>query len=154
MAHILRHPLAGSHKTTQAGQRLTKSAHNNIYLIGQAKIVGCSSAAIANYTQSMRIIHHDLCAISFGQAHNLRQIGNIATHAEDTVCHDQDSRRLWYFLQLLFQILHIIMSVPQHLAIRKAAAIINAGMIFTVADNIIVSPHYCTDDTQIGLKTG
>ena len=44
------------------------------------------------------------------------------------------------------------MAVAYHSAVAKLAAIINAGMVFRVADGIICMPAQCADDAQIRLE--
>ena len=44
--------------------------------------------------------------------------------------------------------------IAQHRAEAETAGVIDAGMVFTVADHIVVSTHHGADDTQIGLEAG
>ena len=154
MADIFGDLIAGSHVAAQAGQRFAEGAHINIHFVFQTKVAGRTPAAFSQDTQSMGIIHHDPGPVLFGQAHYFWQFSNIAAHAEYAIGDNKTAGGLRYLLQLALQILHIGMVEAQHFAVAQLAAIVDAGMVFFIADDIVAPPHNGTDDAEIGLKTG
>ena len=102
----------------------------------------------------MRIVHHDLRTVLLCKPDNLRQVRDIAAHAEHAVCHDEDTRRVRHLLKLPFQILHVVVTIPQHLAIGQPAPVIDARMVFPIADHIVVPPDDGADDAEVGLESG
>ena len=44
------------------------------------------------------------------------------------------------------------MLIAQHFAVAEAAGVINAGMVFAVAEHIVVPPDQSGDDAEVRLK--
>ncbi len=97
----------------------------------------------------MRIIHHHARAVLLGQTADFRQIRDIAAHGKHAVRHNQATAVFRNLLQLLFQILHIVVPKAQHFSVAQSAAVIKAGMIFSVHDDVIVHPDNGADNAQI-----
>ena len=154
MADIFGNLMGGGHVAAQAGQRLAEGAHVDIYFIFQAKVAGRAPAAFAQNAKTVGVIHHDTGAVLLGQPYNFRQLGNIAAHAEHTIGDDKAAGIFWHLLQLALQILHIGVVKAQHLAVAQFAAIVDAGMVFLIADDNIAPADNGTDDAQIGLEAG
>ncbi len=57
-------------------------------------------------------------------------------------------------MQLALKVLHIGVVKAQHLAVAQFAAIVDAGMVFLIADDNIAPADNGTDDAQIGLEAG
>ena len=87
--HIIHHPLLTCHKAAQAGQRLGEGPHNHVHLVLQTKIAGGASAALADDTQAVGVVHHHPGAEFPGQGYDLRQIGNVSSHGKHAVCDNQ-----------------------------------------------------------------
>ena len=100
----------------------------------------------------MRIVNHDARTVFLRQRADLGQIGNIAAHGEYAVGHDQAACRFRHLLQLLFKVCHIVVLVAQHLAVGQLAAVIEAGMVLTVHDDIVMQADNGADDAEIGLE--
>ena len=115
-------------------------------------MAGGAASALTNDAQGVGVVHHGAGAVLLGQPHDLRQVGDVAAHGEHTVGDDQDAGSLRHLLELPLQIGHVVVLIAQHLAEAELAAVINAGMVFPVADDVVVAAHQGGDDAQIGQK--
>ena len=117
-------------------------------------MAGGAAAALAQHTQTVGVVHHDPGAVLLRQSADLRQLGNIAAHGEHAVGDDQRARRLRHLLQALLQLRHVAVAIAQHLAVGQLAPGVNAGVVLTVADDVVVAAHQRGDDAHIGLESG
>ena len=62
----------------------------------------------------MGVIYHYARPVLPGKADYLRQVGNIAAHAEYAVRYYEAACGVRYLLQLLFKVSHVPMAVAQH----------------------------------------
>ena len=152
MAHKVRHAAAGCHIAAERGERLGERAHVDIDLILEPVIACRAAAALADDAEAMRIVNHDARTVFLRQRADLGQIGNIAAHGEYAVGHDQAACRFRHLLQLLFKVRHVVVLVAQHLAIGQLAAVVEAGVIFSIHDNIIMQADDGADNAEIGLE--
>ena len=154
MAHILRHLRRCGHIAAQGRQRLGEGAHIDIHLILQPEIAGSAAAALAQHAQAVGIVHHDPRAVLPGQPADLRQLGDVAAHGEHAVGNDQHAAFAVDLLQNAFQLRHVTVAVTQHFTIAHLAAGIDAGVVFLVADHIVVAVHQGGDNAHVGLESG
>ena len=154
MTHELRHLGRGRHVAAQRRQRLGKGAHVDVHLILKAKIAGGAATNLAQYTQTVGVVHHDASAVLLGQGADLRQLGDVAAHGEHAVGDDQHAVFAVDLLQNALQLRHIAVAVAQHLAVAHLAAGVDAGVVLPVADHIVVASHQRGDDAHVGLEAG
>ena len=154
MTHEVRHLFIGRHIAAQRGQGLGEGAHIHIHLVLQAEIAGSTAAAFAQHAQTVGVVHHHAGAVLFRQRADLRQLGNVTAHGKYAVGDDQRAVLLRHTLELLLQIRHVTVAVAQHLAVAHLTAGIDAGVILTVADHIIVHTHQRGNNAHIGLEAG
>ena len=121
-------------------------------MVFKAIIAGCAAAALADDAEAVRVVDHDACAVFLRQRADLGQVGNIAAHGEHAVGHDEAAGGVGHLLQFLFQIRHVVMLVAKHLAVGELAAVIEAGMVLTVHDDIVMQADNGADDAEIGLE--
>ena len=115
-------------------------------------MAGSPPAALAEDTQAVGIVHHDSGAVLPRQADDLRQVGDLAGHGEDAVCHNQDAALGAVGRQQTLQVLHIVMLKRIHPGEGQLAAVVNAGVILFVAEDIVAVPGNGADGAQVGLK--
>ena len=102
----------------------------------------------------MRVVDHHARAVFPRERYDFRQLCDVAAHAEYAVGHDQAARRFGHLFQLNFELLHVRMGRGEHSAVAQLAAVVNAGVIFLVADHVIAVPDDCGNDAEIRLKAG
>ena len=152
VAHEVGYAAAGGHIAAEGSKRLGERAHVDIDMVFKAIIAGCAAASLADDAEAVRVVDHDACAVFLRQRADLGQVGNVAAHGEHAVGHDQAARRLRHLLELLFKVCHIVVLVAQHLAVGQLAAVIEAGMVLTVHDDIVMQADNGADDAEIGLE--
>ena len=152
MSHVIHNALACSHEAADRRERLGERPHDDIHIVRKAEVVRGAAAAVAQYAEAMRVVHHDPCAVRLCKPHDLRQVRNVAAHGEHAVRHDEDARGIRYPLQTFFEVLHVVVPIAQHGRIGEFAAVIDARVVFAVADHIIVLSADGGDDAEIGLK--
>ncbi|CDE56591.1 uncharacterized protein BN799_00704 [Prevotella sp. CAG:873] len=103
--------LVRGNKTTETGKALGERAHNQVYILCQAKMVDRAAATFAKDAYAVRLINHDAGIILLGQAHDFRYIGHIAFHGKHTVSNDEFHLVGFAALQLLLQRCHVIVLV-------------------------------------------
>ena len=113
-----------------------------------------SAPALADDAQSVSVVHHDARAVFASEADDFGELGDVAAHAEHAVGDDQAARGFRHLLQLKLQLLHVGVSIGEHAAVAELAAVVDAGVVFLVADDVISMADDGGDDAQIGLKAG
>ena len=102
----------------------------------------------------MRIVDHDARTVLLGKTADLRQICNVARHGEHAVGHDQAAGRFRNLLELLLQIFHVVVAEAEHFPVGKAAAVIEARVVFAIHDAVLVPTDNGADDAEVGLEPG
>ena len=154
MAHVIHHLGVGGHEAAQGGQGFAEGTHVDVYLVLQTEMAGRAPSALADDAQSVSVVHHHPSAVLLGQGADLRQLADVAAHAEHAVGDDESAVAVGHFLQLGLEILHIAVAVAGELAEAEPAAVVDAGVVLHVADHVIVHAHQGADDAQIGLEAG
>ncbi len=154
VAHIFRHHVAGCHIAAERSKALGEGAHIDVHIILQTEIAGRATAAIAQNAQTVCVIHHHSCAVLLGKADDFGQVCNVAAHGEHAIGDDEGTGTLGHHLQQTLQIGHVVVLIALHGAIGQAAAVIDAGVVFTVADHPVATPHHGGNDAEVGLEAG
>ena len=154
MAGEVHHLRAGGHVAAQAGQGLGEGAHVDVHFILQAEVAGRAASALAQHAQAVGVVHHDPRAVLLRQAADLRQVGDVALHAEHAVGHDQPARIVRDLLELNLQLLHVLVAVGQHAAVAQATAVVDGGVVLPIADHIVAVAHDGRDDAKVALEAG
>lgn len=108
--------------------------------------------ALADNAEAVGVVHHDACAVFLRQRADLRQVGNIAAHGEHAIGHDEAAGGVGHLLQLLFQVRHVVMLVAEHLAVGELAAVVEAGVVLAVHDDVVMQTDDRADDAEVRLK--
>ena len=104
------------------------------------------------HAEAVRVVHHDAGTILLRKPHDLRQVADVAAHAEHTVGHDQFACGIGDLLQLPFKVLHVVVAVAQHGGVAELAAVIDARVVLPVADDVIILAGNGTDDAEVALE--
>ena len=154
VAGEVHHLRACGHVAAQAGQGLGEGAHVDVHFILQTVITGRAASAVAQHAKAVGVVHHDPRAILLRQAADLRQVRDVALHAEHAVGHDQAARSVRNLLELNFQLLHVLVAVGQHAAVAQAAAVVDGGVVLAIADHVVAVAHDGRNDAQVALEAG
>ena len=154
MAGEIHHLRACGHVAAQARQGLGEGAHVDVHFIFEAIVTGRAASALAQHAQTVRVVHHDPRAVLLRKAADLRQVRDVALHAEHAVGHDQATRAVRDLLKLNLQLLHVLVSVGQHAAVAQATAVVDGGVVLPVADHIVAVAHDGRDDAKVALEAG
>ena len=73
---------------------------------------------------------------------------------EHAVGHDQLAAVLGQSLEDALQLVHIVVPVEQAAAVAELAAVVDAGVVLLVADDVVAVADKRGDDAQIGLEAG
>ena len=111
-----------------------------------------TASAGADDTEAVRIVHHDARAVPPRKAHDLRQVAHVAAHGEHAVGHDEAAGAVRHLLQPGFKIRHVVVAVAEHPGVGELAAVVDAGVVLLVAQDIVILAAHGGDDAQIGLE--
>lgn len=100
MAHIVHNARIRSHIAAEARKGFAECAHDDINLIRKAEMFRSAAPVRAEHAKTVRIIHHDACAVLLGKADDLRQVADVAAHAEHAIGHNQPACGFGDALQL------------------------------------------------------
>ena len=107
----------------------------------------------AEDADTVGLVDHDGTVVLVLQFNDLRQLGQVAFHREDTIDHDELDGLVRQLLQHALQIGHIVVLIVQLTSERQAAAIHDGGMITIIADDIVVLAHYHCQNTLVHGET-
>ena len=154
VANVIDYRFARDAVAAQTCQRFRECAHDQVDFVFQTEIARRAATAFTDYAQTMRVVDHHARAVFPRERYDFRQLCDVAAHAEYAVGYDQAARRFRHLFQLNFQLLHVRMGIGEHSAVAQLAAVVNAGVIFLVADHVIAVPDDCGNDAEIRLKAG
>ena len=89
----------------------------------------CAAASRPHEADGMGVIDHDHRIVFVGQAANVRQIGEVTVHAENTIGGDQPSTGTARLTQAPLEVIHIVVLVTKAICFAEPNAINNAGVI-------------------------
>ena len=118
-------------------------------MILQAEVACRAATALADDTQAVRVIDHDPCTVFLGKGADFGQLGNVAAHGEYAVGDDQCTAVFGYLLQSAFEACHVGMTIAEHFAVAELAAVVDGGVVFTGADDVIIFGNESGDDAKI-----
>src|SRR3712207_9529958 len=95
-------------------------------------MIADSASLFSENSQTVSFVHHDCCVVFVLQAYYFRQIGQISFHRENTVDNNQFYRVGITFLELFFQIRHVVVLVFQLLGKGETPAVYNGSMVAIV----------------------
>ena len=113
----------------------------------------CTATTGTKNTETVGIIHHHARSVFLRQSTYLRQFAYIAAHREDAIRDDQFACVLRNGLQLTLQILHVAVTITEHLRITQTASVIDRGVVLAVVQDIIILTADGGDNREVGLET-
>ena len=141
------------HTSADRSQRLREGQHRDVYFVGQTEVSRCTATAGTKNTETVGIIHHHARSVFLRQSTYLRQFAYIAAHREDAIRDDQFACVLRNGLQLTLQILHVAVTITEHLRITQTASVIDRGVVLAVVQDIIILTADGGDNREVGLET-
>ena len=146
--------LAGSDETAQRCNRLGEGAHDEVYLVAQAKVIAHAATALAEDADTMSLVNHDVGIVLVGQIHDVGQLAHVAFHREDAVGDNElDTVRL-ALLELRFKRSHIVVLVLQGVGERETTSLNDRGMVLLIPQYIVIPAGKSGNDAQINTETG
>ena len=115
-------------------------------------MAGRAAAALAYDAQPVGVVHHDARAVPGGEFADLGQLRNVAAHGKDAVRDDEAARGLRHGAELGLKVVHVGVAVAEHLAEGEAAAVVDAGVVLAVADDVVAAADEGADDAEVGLE--
>ena len=100
-----------------------------------------ASSSFAENAKAVGIVNHHSCAVPPCKGTNFRKFGYVAAHGKNTVGYNKRTAVFRYLLQSAFKLCHVAVAVSEHFSVAHLAAGIDTGVIFPVADNIVVAIH-------------
>jgi len=100
------------------------------------------------------VVHHDPRAVLFGKVHDVGQVRDVAAHGEHAVRYDEAAGVVRDLLERVFQALHVAVFVAEHAGVAELAAVVDAGVVFPVAQNVVAVAGHGADDAQVRLEAG
>ena len=152
MADIFADDGVRSHVTSQTRKRLGKGAHDYVDLLRQAEVFRSALSVPSQHSQPVRVVHHDARAVFFCKRYDFGQLAYVAAHAENSVGDYELAVGIRRGGQLCFKVRHVAVGVSYKLGVAESAAVINAGMVFAVAENYVVASRYAGNNAEIALK--
>ena len=151
---ILDHGVVAGDEAAQAAERLGEGAHDQVYLVGQAEMVGRAAAVVAHDAEAVGIVDHQRGVVLLAKLHQLRDRGDVAFHRIDAVHHDEFRRAWLRDLQFLLKFIHIVVGELEYAAEGKPAAVDDAGVVERIEEDVTVAEAQAGDDAQVYLETG
>ena len=152
VADVVADELGRRHVAAEARERLGEGAHDDVHLVLEPEVAGRAAAALADDAEAVGVVHHDARAVLFRQVADLRQLCDVAAHGEHAVGDDEAARGLRHGLQLGLEVVHVRVAVAEHLAEGEAAAVVDAGVVLAVADDVVAAADEGADDAEVGLE--
>ena len=100
----------------------------------------------------MRFVDHDDGVIFIGQVTDLIQLRDSAIHAERPIRHDDPAPRLLSGLQLRFQVLHIVVLIPESLRLAQPHPVDDGCMVQLIGNNGVLVSEQRFEDTSVGIE--
>ena len=116
-------------------------------------MLGDSATVLAEDPKGMGFVDEESRTVCLLVLHDLRQRCDVAFHGEHAVDDDELALAVRHELQLLFEIVRVIMSKLERLAVRKAHAVDDRGVIHLVEDRDVVSIKQAGQDTDVHAIT-
>src|SRR6266496_4521611 len=102
----------------------------------QSKVIHNAASAFAKYTFAVRIVHHEENIVFLSDLHQIREGGDIAVHAEDTIGDDQRTAEVrGVFFDRIFQGTRVIMLISDDFRAGEATSINDRSMIQAIRKN-------------------
>ena len=137
---VVDHWLGAGDEAAQRGEGLAEGAHHQVYVVVDTQVSARPFAA-AQDADGVGVIHHQPGAVFLAQGDDLRQRGDVASHAEHAIHHDQLASIRREAGKHTVQVLHVVVAVALHRPKGQAAAIHDAGMVVLVGDHVIAPSH-------------
>ena len=106
-------------KSSNRCERLGEGTHDEVYLVGQSKVVTHTPTLFAEYTDAVGLVDHDGAVVLMLQLYNLRQFGEVTFHGEHAVNDDKLDGLIRQVLQHTLQVVHVIVLIVELLGKRK-----------------------------------
>ena len=102
----------------------------------------------------MRVVHHHARAMRLGDPDDLRQVRHVAAHGEHAVHHHERAAVGRHAVEAGGEIGHVVVLEAEELAEAQLAARVDAGVVFAVADDVVVQADDGADDAGVRLEAG
>src|SRR5208283_179875 len=112
------------------------------------------SAARADESGGVRIVHHDQGAVALRQVANLPELGDRAVHREYAIGGDQAHTRVLRIPQRPFELVHVVVRVAQAARLAEPYTVDDAGVIERVADDRVLRIEQRFEQAAVRIETG
>ena len=98
----------------------------------------------------MRLVYHQPGVVFFAQLHHLRQVNDVAVHAEDRVGDDHFRRAVGHVLEHRLEVRHIVVFETAELRARHQTPIHDGGVVQFIRKHVIAASHQRGHNRQVG----
>ncbi|CCZ38765.1 unknown [Bacteroides fragilis CAG:558] len=116
-------------------------------------MITSTTSVIAQNSQAVCFVYHDIGIIFLRQTNDLRQIGYITFHTEYSIYYNQFHCIRTTLLQLLLKRFHVVVLKLKDGRKREATSFNNRSVVKFVTDHIIFTTCHTRNYTQIYLKS-
>lgn len=125
---ISQHMLGTADVTAERAKRLGERTTVQVDMVLNAEQLASSAAVIAQHACPVSVVDEEAGLVLVLQFNQLMQRGQIARHAIHAVDGDQLRGVERNLLELLFQVVHVVVSEPAGFAFAQAGPIVNAAV--------------------------
>ncbi len=72
--------LVGGYKSAERRKRLGERAHNEIYIVGHAKMMADATSARTEHAYAVRLVDHHARIVFLRKLHDALHVGHVALH--------------------------------------------------------------------------
>ena len=145
---------AGSKSTYRTTKSFTQCSGNNFNFTTKIVTFSYTTPGFAYHTCRVRFVYHHHSIVFFSQCINFVQRSYVAVHRKNAISHNQSETLCLSLFKLIFQILHICISIAVTLRFAKSHTIYNRSMVQRIRNNSIFFIQQRFKNTTIGIKAG
>ena len=124
-----------------------------VVMVGETEVVGSAATLMAQHTQGMGVIDHDVGVVLLGQFHHARQWHDVAFHREDAIGNDEFHLAWIAVLEFGLKAVHVVVVAFPNLTEREATAFDDGSMVKAVQKEIVFSATERRNYAKIDLET-
>ena len=119
----------GSKSTYRTTKSFTQCSGNNFNFTTKIVTFSYTTPGFAYHTCRVRFVYHHHSIVFFSQCINFVQRSYVAVHRKNAISHNQSETLCLSLFKLIFQILHICISIAVTLRFAKSHTIYNGSMV-------------------------
>ena len=144
----------GREAAGRPAERLAQRAGNHVDVVEHAEFLGRAAAAGAKMAGAVAIVDADNRVVLVGQLADVRQLRQVAVHAEDAVGEDHLESAVLGLFELGLQIGHVVVLVAEALRLAQTDAVDDAGVVQLVAQDRVLLAEQWFEQPAVGVEAG